>query len=403
MGAAIPLLLPFSPPEADLPQSDGEARLGEEEFALALELATLPPELRPTSEPDGALAPRLPAGAEVPLSRPVETQRGESGASLPTAGLAPASDAPPAPAQGTPVPTSVEVRTPEATPAPLPNAALANPDREPTRVADPQTARAQTDATSQAVPDPLGTAATNPSLEEGAPRAGFKATPHDDLRSSIRTSRSSVGVEPSRTVQELANAAVEPEPQAFPSSAPVALPVAANDSAQAPLPTLIAPAPAPPLPAVGGGDAVRSELPSPPVPPEGLPLQIEWLAERGGGRARIQLHPPHLGHVELEVRTRGTEVEVVLNVGESAAHAPLQAQRQPLAAALAALDLDLASFEVANRDGGERRSQQQDSNEQSQRAPHKESKPGTNDAGIDLARTTQPAQRSRAAGIDVRI
>lgn len=109
--------------------------------------------------------------------------------------------------------------------------------------------------------------------------------------------------------------------------------------------------PTPPLPTPSSTalTSPRAEAPTPtPVAPEALPVQVEWLAERGGGRARIALHPAHLGHVEVEVRTRGGDVEVVISIEESVAHAPLAGQRQQLSDALAARDLQLTQFDVSD-------------------------------------------------------
>jgi hypothetical protein len=81
-----------------------------------------------------------------------------------------------------------------------------------------------------------------------------------------------------------------------------------------------------------------------------------WLAERGGGRARIALSPPELGGVEIVVRVRGRRVEVQLRVEEAAALQVARDARQQLADALAARDLRMEEFSVdaggARSDGG---------------------------------------------------
>ncbi|MFQ5418361.1 MAG: flagellar hook-length control protein FliK [Myxococcota bacterium] len=91
---------------------------------------------------------------------------------------------------------------------------------------------------------------------------------------------------------------------------------------------------------------------APAVPVEEVPVRVEWLAHRGGGTARLELDPPQLGRVELTVRMRGAEVEVVITTSEPLAHAAVQSQRAQLAENLAARDLRLSQFEV-NDSGAE--------------------------------------------------
>jgi len=408
MGAAIPVLLPQLPPDAELPPSEGEGSGSDAEFfaALELELAALPPELeRPTPEPEtDSPLPQLPGDV---LEGAEPAPHGDEPAENPNLAFAVG------PAEANAVSTRADAPTGAAN-AGLPaqpvepgaadlRTAQARAGDPSTTASEPQVTRTQTEAALETRPDPLAEASVARTAEGPAPRARFEATRHADLRTRIRAeaqaaSNPAIDAEADRAIRQLANAPLESVDPRGASPAPA--PVAAPESA----PVLPWAAANPPLQSVSGsGEAARSELGSPPVPPEGLPLQVEWLAERGGGRARIQLHPPHLGHVELEVRTRGGEVEVVLNVGEAAAHAPLQAQRNALTQALATHDLELASFEVAERDAGQRRSQQQDSRSQNPDETHEPGRPNRAAAPLAATAASLTLTRSRDAGIDVRI
>jgi len=93
------------------------------------------------------------------------------------------------------------------------------------------------------------------------------------------------------------------------------------------------------------------ELPTGPATLGELPGRIEWLAQRGGGAARIELDPPQLGRMDLIVRVRGNDVEVVIAAHEPAAQAAVQAQRAQLAEGLAARDLRLGQLDVTQAGG----------------------------------------------------
>lgn len=98
--------------------------------------------------------------------------------------------------------------------------------------------------------------------------------------------------------------------------------------------------------------AAGSTGPSAASPPEALPLHVEWLAARGGGRARIRLHPPELGAVDLLVRVRGSAVQIVVSAHEAATRAVVSAGREGLVDALAARDLRVDHFEVSDPSPG---------------------------------------------------
>jgi flagellar hook-length control protein FliK len=86
---------------------------------------------------------------------------------------------------------------------------------------------------------------------------------------------------------------------------------------------------------------------------EEVPVRVEWLARRGGGTARLELDPPQLGRVEMLVRLRGSEVEVVIAASEPLAQAAIHAQRTQLAESLAARDLRLGQLDVGQSGGGD--------------------------------------------------
>lgn len=113
------------------------------------------------------------------------------------------------------------------------------------------------------------------------------------------------------------------------------------DSAPAPLE---AATPASPTPAGAGAGAPGA----PPVASSigELPFHMQTLATRGGGTARLQLNPPHLGELHVTVRLRGSQVDVQVIAREPAAQALVNAGREGLSEALATRDLRMDNFEV---------------------------------------------------------
>ncbi len=83
-----------------------------------------------------------------------------------------------------------------------------------------------------------------------------------------------------------------------------------------------------------------------PMPAEAIPQHIEWLVARGGGSAQIQLHPPELGKLTIQVSVRGDDVQVVMNVREAAAQTLVAEYKESLENALTSKDLKLEQFEV---------------------------------------------------------
>jgi flagellar hook-length control protein FliK len=138
------------------------------------------------------------------------------------------------------------------------------------------------------------------------------------------------------------------------------------------------------------------------VAPQDIPLQAEWLAQRGGGRARVALYPPHLGRVDLEVRMRGAEVDVVIAVQEISAESPMAAQRDSLSDALASRDLRLASFDVVSDEAelSQRESERRGQDADEQRGAAVSGRATLR--GLDRPETS-PAARGSDNAIDVRI
>ena len=137
---------------------------------------------------------------------------------------------------------------------------------------------------------------------------------------------------------------------AVPPPAPAAISGAALESAPAPVaPNAGAEIHAAPARGTASGPAPAEPVPSAPV--EDVAVRVEWLAQRGGGVARLELDPPQLGRIEMIVRLRGSDVEVVIAASEPLAQAAVQSQRAQLAENLAARDLRLSQFDVSHSGG----------------------------------------------------
>ena len=81
-------------------------------------------------------------------------------------------------------------------------------------------------------------------------------------------------------------------------------------------------------------------------PADAVPTRIAWLAARGGGSARVTLHPAELGEVELSVRVRGNVVDVVITAEQPLARAALLDVSDRFGEALAARELRIESLEI---------------------------------------------------------
>jgi len=93
-------------------------------------------------------------------------------------------------------------------------------------------------------------------------------------------------------------------------------------------------------------EAPASAVPAPPPAADALAIQTEWLATRGGGSARLVLHPPELGEIAIRVSLRDGAVDIVMIAHEAAAKAIADEQSDRLAQAFSARDLRMGSFEV---------------------------------------------------------
>ena len=86
--------------------------------------------------------------------------------------------------------------------------------------------------------------------------------------------------------------------------------------------------------------------PQPVAASQAISVQTEWLATRGGGTARLVLHPPELGEIAIRVSLRGGAVDVVMVAQEAVAQGVAEEQSEQLSQAFANRDLRLENFEV---------------------------------------------------------
>lgn len=97
--------------------------------------------------------------------------------------------------------------------------------------------------------------------------------------------------------------------------------------------------------------ATRSGVESTPRPPEApapvaIAERVAWLATRGGGSARVVLHPAELGEVEISVRVRGDRVEVAIQTEMASTRSALVGSRDALSDSFAARELRIESLDV---------------------------------------------------------
>jgi len=103
-------------------------------------------------------------------------------------------------------------------------------------------------------------------------------------------------------------------------------------------------------------ETTRTATPGSPQPApasDAIAVQTEWLATRGGGVARLVLHPPELGEIAIRVSLRGGAVDVVMVAQEAIAQGVAEEQSERLAQAFSNRDLRLENFEVRRGDGQE--------------------------------------------------
>jgi hypothetical protein len=151
------------------------------------------------------------------------------------------------------------------------------------------------------------------------------------------------GAETPPEVRESRTAALRPDPGPERGSSEPA-PVVTNPS---PHPTPPVAGPTPPEPALAA--VVRA--PEAGTPAEALPMHAEWLAARGGGTARLRLHPPELGEVELSVRVRGSTVQVSIQTEQAEAGKAALDGRELLFEALASRELRVEQLVVRSPEG----------------------------------------------------
>jgi flagellar hook-length control protein FliK len=74
--------------------------------------------------------------------------------------------------------------------------------------------------------------------------------------------------------------------------------------------------------------------------------QVQDLAEKGGGKMTLQLDPPEMGRLTIEVTTRGKNVELAIHADSEATRSVLEGGLADLRFALQAQDLQLTHAEV---------------------------------------------------------
>ena len=241
---------------------------------------------------------------------------------------------------------AVAARAPEAT-TPREPPALETPER--VRRSEAPRATLETEA---ATPPPLSPRERDettsrragsrdaPSAAPGVGEAGREATRVDETapRTSLPLERES---DPGRDTLGPRDARPESQTGATGTAPPLR-------------PASVAAGSAPVAPPVSGAEATaRSE--APPLPVEtavevGVPGRVEWLAQRGGGAARLRLHPPELGELNISVRVRGNQVDVQIQAEQPAALHLVSESRERLVDALAARDLRVDHFELRGGD-----------------------------------------------------
>ncbi|MFO0687195.1 MAG: flagellar hook-length control protein FliK [Myxococcota bacterium] len=95
---------------------------------------------------------------------------------------------------------------------------------------------------------------------------------------------------------------------------------------------------------------MQTGRPMPAAAPEAIAAQADWLATRGGGTARLVLHPQELGEISIRVTVRNQAVDVVMVAHTALAHQVAEEQSDRLSQAFAGRDLRLEQFEVRRGD-----------------------------------------------------
>ncbi len=350
-------------------QAPADAEQAEAEAPLAALVAPPPaPVEQPASLPEVALAGREDEPA--PEQRPVATQPGRPAQEPPLAALARAEsgegmpaaarDAGPAPAAQPPAPAGAEQAAVPTTPEPAD--VVARPATELTRPPETQAGARPGGEAPEAVAAPTRSAGedarpdtampdggerrdgTGARPDGGAQRSGGEAVNSDPRTAPFELGRSEAMKQGSESETRDPRAAAlrsgrsaEPAPSETAPEAPSPLPRA----------TPLTPGPAPAEPTMV--PTVRP--PAAGTPAEALPMHAEWLAARGGGTARLRLHPPELGEVELSVRVRGSTVQVSIQTEQAEAGRAALDGRELLVEALASRELRVEQLVVRSPEG----------------------------------------------------
>jgi flagellar hook-length control protein FliK len=128
---------------------------------------------------------------------------------------------------------------------------------------------------------------------------------------------------------------------------------------------------------------MQTGRPMPAAAPDAIAIQTDWLATRGGGTARLVLHPPELGEIAIRVTVRNQAVDVVMVAHTALAHQVAEDQSDRLSAAFAHRDLRLEQFEIRRGDPSDASSTGQF---------------GSSDAGARERERAQDEQRSADRG-----
>lgn len=316
------------PPEAELPDEARAVEGGAEDATLEALLASIaPPEASPKRSARELPAPAIARAGPPPASSPATQESGVEARPGVAPQLAPAAEAPVSP-------SAEEAGGPRRLSAPEARAEL----RPPATAAEARNAAEVVSASRPAVE-----AASRPSPETvpdeiaSRPRAAAGSTASDasserEPRGRERASAARPAVPPDTSPPSPADAVSREAPGAPPSPGEETPPPGLGASA---------------VRLAAAGPAAGAPPAPPAAPVEALPTHVEWLAARGGGSARVQLHPPHLGSVDLSVRLRGNRVEVSIVSPSAEARGLVEGAQQLLGEALASRELRLDQLHVA--------------------------------------------------------
>ncbi|MEM7409193.1 MAG: flagellar hook-length control protein FliK [Myxococcota bacterium] len=168
---------------------------------------------------------------------------------------------------------------------------------------------------------------------------------------------------------------------------------------------------APPAVDVGtlAGPAPAAPTPAPAAVEQVLPQRIEWLAQQGGGTARVRLDPPSLGEVDIAVRVRGDRVDLRIHAEQATAHQLIAESVDRLSDALAQRDLRVEGLELRSSDqplGRDANASFQDFERSGEQTPARDQRGANRGNGAEQeTRGDAPAEptASDGRGIDLRV